>query len=83
VISITVYLCRGSADILLWRSKEDYILNRTLNIIIVIVLLEYGGTLMAENPVSLSFSEMIYQKPHRLAINYKWRRGEKIIDILA
>src|SRR5436305_9768751 len=24
VISMTVHLCRGSADILLWRSKEDH-----------------------------------------------------------
>jgi hypothetical protein len=67
VISMTVHLCRGSADILLWRPNEDHILNRASNTIVVIVLLEYGGTLVAENPVSLSFSEMTCQKPHRLA----------------
>ena len=58
MISMTVHLCRGSADILLWRSNEDHILNGASNTIIVIVLLEYGGPVMTEDPVSLPFGEV-------------------------
>jgi len=68
MISMTVHLCGSSAEMLLWRSQKDDILNVATNTLVMIVLLEYGGTLMAENPVSLPFSEMTYEKTRCLAI---------------
>jgi hypothetical protein len=59
---MTVHLCGSSAEMLLWRSQKDDILNVATNTIVVIVLLKYGGTLMAENAVSLSFSKVTYEK---------------------
>ena len=64
VISMAVHLCCGSAEILLRRSEEDDILNVAMNTIVMIVLLEYGGILVAQNLVSLSFSEMTFEKIH-------------------
>jgi hypothetical protein len=64
---MAVHLCRGLAEILLRWSEEYDILNIATNAIVVIVLLEYSGTLVAKNSVSLSFSEMTCEKTHRLA----------------
>lgn len=71
MISMAVYLYRGSTEILLRRSEEDNILNVTTNIIVMIVLLEYSGTLMIENTVSFSFSKIIFKKTNYLVISCK------------
>ena len=55
---------------LLWRSQKDDILNVAMNTLVMIVLLEYGGTLVAENPVSLPFSEMTCET-HCLATSWR------------
>ena len=65
---MVVHLCCRSAEILLCRSEEDDILNVATNTIVMIVLLEYGGTLVAEDSVSLSFSEMTCEKTDWLAM---------------
>jgi hypothetical protein len=57
---MAIHLCRGSAEILLRQSKEDDILNVATNTIVIVVLLEYGGALVAKDPVPLSFSEMTF-----------------------
>jgi len=46
------------------------------------VLLEYGGTLVAENPVSLPFSEMTYEKTYCLATRCEWWGEKRIMDLL-
>ena len=46
-------------------------MNVAMNTIVMIVLLEYGGTLVAENLVSLSFSEMTCEKIHCLVTSWR------------
>jgi hypothetical protein len=43
-------------------AEEDDILNVETNTIVIIVLFEYGGALVAKDPVPLSFSEMTFEK---------------------
>jgi hypothetical protein len=83
MISMTVHLCGGSAEMLLWQSQKDDILNVATNTIVVIELLEYGGALMAENPVSLPFSKMTYKKTRWLATRCDWRQERGAVDLLA
>ena len=52
-------------------------MNVSADTIVVIVLLKYSRTLVAENPVSLSFSEMAYKRRHWLAmepLQISWER---------
>jgi hypothetical protein len=74
---MAVHLCCRSAEVLLCRSEDD-ILNVATNTIVMIVLLEYGGTLVAEDSVSLSFSEMTCEKIHCLACQR--REGKRVMD---
>lgn len=81
MISIAVYLCRGSTEILLRRSEEDNILNVTTNIIVMIVLLEYSGTLITENTVSFSLSKITFKKTNYLVTSCKRWIGEEIDNL--
>ena len=55
-------------------------MNVATNTIVVIVLLEYGGTLVAEDSGSLSFSEMTCEKIHCLATGCQRREGKRMMD---
>lgn len=57
---MAVHLYRSSANILLYRSKKDNILNIATNIIIMVVLLKNGEPVMTEDPASLPFGEVLY-----------------------
>ena len=57
-------------------------MNIATNTLVMTVLLEYGGTLVAENPVSLPFSEMTYEKTYCLATRCEWWGEKRIMDLL-
>jgi hypothetical protein len=79
-ISMEVYLCRTSANFLLWRSQEDDILNVATNAIVMVVFLIDNRLLMAENSISFRFDKMTYidapQSVTRSKLGYKETEGE-------
>jgi hypothetical protein len=56
-------------------------LNVPTDAIIVIIFLEYGGTMMAENPVPLSFGEMACERTRELATELPQTNWKRMIDL--